>query len=137
MAEKLQRAHVDLDQLRGIEFCWKALGLEGHGVSFMRLMPGEGQPFWHSHEAQEEAYFVLEGEATLRADDQEMVLGRGDAVRVAPEVVRTLGNQGSEPCLILCTGALPAPEGSFRSRVALISDGKRRKDLGVPEWSAG
>lgn len=114
---------------------WKKLGLQGHGVSFLRFLPGDGHPFWHVHQRQEETYICLEGTAVLRVDGQELTLERGDCVRVPAPSVRALGNMSEAPCLVLSTGSMPPREGDFKSGRALIADGSRIRQMGRPDWT--
>ena len=75
-------------------------GLEGErtGLSLHRLPPGGGHPFLHRHEGAEEVYVVLSGSGTATVGDETVELGRLDALRVAPDVLRSFdaGPEGLE-----------------------------------------
>ena len=84
----------------GIEarFGRKPLGLEKSGLSYFKLGPDFKLPFGHSHSEQEEIYLVVSGSARLKLDDEEVVLGALDAVRIPPGVMRGMagGTEGAE-----------------------------------------
>lgn len=51
----------------------------------------------HTHDRQEQIYYVLEGEGNLRLDDREFALRPGTAVRIAPGVVHGVSNPNDKP----------------------------------------
>ena len=55
-------------------------------------------------EDHEEVYFLVSGAATVVVDGDEVELGPGDALRVAPEATRQVRN-GDEESLIVVAGA--------------------------------
>jgi uncharacterized cupin superfamily protein len=76
-------------------------GLGGHpfDLELSRLAPGErGCPF-HSHSAQWELFWILSGEATVRASDQRHVLGPGDVVLHPPGEAHEIKNTGADELL--------------------------------------
>jgi uncharacterized cupin superfamily protein len=80
------------------------LGLENSGLSYFRIAPNFRTPFGHRHREQEEVYVVLGGSVRLKLDDEVVVLGEWDAVRVPAETMRCLegGPDGAE---VLAIGA--------------------------------
>ena len=50
--------------------------------------------YGHRHKTQEEIYFVVSGTLEFKLDDEVLELEGGTAVRVAPEVVRSVWNEG-------------------------------------------
>ena len=64
-----------------------------------RRMPantgGKGS-YGHRHKTQEEIYFVVSGTLQFKLEDEIVDCGPGTAVRVAPEVVRSVWNEGPE-----------------------------------------
>lgn len=58
--------------------------------------PGSDPSWGHSHRTQEEIYFVVAGEITIKLGDAVETLGPRDAVRIAPETVRAVRNDGDE-----------------------------------------
>jgi uncharacterized cupin superfamily protein len=85
-------------------FARAALGLQKSGVSLFTLAPDYKLPFAHRHRDQEEVYLVLRGSATVVFEDDTAELGAWDAVRIPPDVARTLraGPDGAE---VLAFGA--------------------------------
>ena len=72
-----------------------------------RRMPaqtgGKGS-YGHRHKTQEEIYFVASGTLQFKLDDEVMDLGAGTVVRVAPNVARSVWNEGPEDAvLIMCS----------------------------------
>ena len=75
-------------------------GLEAEQVALTyRRMPqhtgGKGS-YGHRHGTQEEIYFVVAGKLLFKLDDELVVAERGTAIRVAPEVVRSIWNDEPE-----------------------------------------
>lgn len=58
----------------------------------------------------EKVYVVLEGELTVRAGGQEVVLGRWDSCTIAPGEVREIVNASAAVCSLLVV--IPYPPGS-------------------------
>ena len=89
----------------------RALGLEQVALNVRVLAPGTAHvppgtdPDWgHSHKTQEEIYFVVYGEVTMKLGDDVQTLGPLDAVRIAPETVRAARNDGGEEAaFVLCS----------------------------------
>lgn len=52
--------------------------------------------YGHRHKTQEEIYFVVSGTLQFKLEDEIIDAGRGTAIRVAPEVVRSVWNEGPE-----------------------------------------
>jgi len=90
--------------------------LNAEQVAFTwRSMPpdtgGRGS-YGHSHKTQEEIYFVLSGTVAFKLDDDVFEAGPGTAVRIAPEVVRSVHNDGDgEAELIICSIKIDDPAG--------------------------
>lgn len=65
-----------------------ALELEQVGVTFHRVKPRMRQAFGHRHGEVEECYVVVGGSGRVKLGDDVVEVGRLDAVRVAPGVIR-------------------------------------------------
>ena len=83
-----------------------ALGCEQMAFTW-RQMPevtgGRGS-YGHHHKTQEEVYFVTAGKVTFKIGDDVFVAERGTAVRIAPESVRSVHNDGpGEAELVICS----------------------------------
>jgi len=74
------------------------LGLENSAISHQRIAPGFRIPFGHSHEQQEELYVVIGGGGRIKLDDEIVEIRALDAIRIAPEVMRSVeaGDDGIE-----------------------------------------
>jgi mannose-6-phosphate isomerase-like protein (cupin superfamily) len=85
-------------------FARQALGLQKSGVTLFTLAPEFRLPFAHRHRDQEEVYLVVRGGATVLFEDETADLGEWDAIRIPPDVARSLraGPDGAE---VLAFGA--------------------------------
>lgn len=83
-------------------FATKPLKLEKSGLGLQKVLPGRTIPFKHKHAKQEEVVVVVAGSGNIHMDKEVVELKQWDAVRVAPEVVRTLeaGSNGLEVLII-------------------------------------
>ncbi len=85
-----------------------AADLGNQQVSFTwRRMPaktgGKGS-YGHRHKTQEEIYFVASGTLQFKLEEEVMDVAAGSLVRVAPEVARSVWNEGPEDAvLIMCS----------------------------------
>ena len=71
-------------------------------ITVRRMPPqtgGKGS-YGHRHRTQEELYLVLSGTLEFKLEDEIVEVGPMTAVRVAPEVVRSVWNEGPEDCLL-------------------------------------
>ena len=74
------------------------LGAEQVAFTY-RVMPpktgGKGS-YGHSHRTQEEIYFVVSGTLQFKVGDEVFDVGRRTAVRIPPETVRSVWNEGPD-----------------------------------------
>ena len=83
----------------------KTLGAETFGFNVVDLEPGGELPEHDESESgQEEIYIVLDGEATLVADGEELEAPAGTFCRYAPGVKRTIRNKSGSPIRALLIG---------------------------------
>lgn len=101
---KLEPSEGRFQQLRA------QLGLSSFGLNLLTLQPRQRGRV-HAHERQEEVYLVLEGELTLGLEGDERVLGKGELVRVGPDVRRQLVNRSAAPVVLLAIGGAGEHEG--------------------------
>ena len=93
-----------------------ASDLGNEQVSFTwRRMPaqtgGKGS-YGHRHRTQEEIYFVASGTLEFKLEDEVLEVSAGTVVRIAPDVVRSVWNEGPEDAvLIMCSTKSDNPEG--------------------------
>jgi mannose-6-phosphate isomerase-like protein (cupin superfamily) len=74
------------------------------GINPFVLQPGEPNAMYH-WEADQEAYLVLSGEATLVIESEERALRRWDFVHLPPHTKHVLIGAGTAPCLVLAVGS--------------------------------
>jgi mannose-6-phosphate isomerase-like protein (cupin superfamily) len=82
------------------------LGNEQVAFTWRRMPPqtgGKGS-YGHRHKRAEEIYFVASGTLQFKLEDEVMDLGEGTIVRIAPQVVRSVWNEGpGDAVLIMCS----------------------------------
>jgi (S)-ureidoglycine aminohydrolase len=105
----------DFEQMEGSGGCnWllarKSLGADAFGFNVVDIDPGGELPAHDEAESrQEEVFAVLEGQATIVADDTEHAAPAGTFVRYGPEVKRTVRNDSDAKIRVLLIGV---PESS-------------------------
>ncbi len=83
----------------------RTLGAEAFGFNVVDIAPGGELPAHDESESgQEEVFVVLEGEATIVADDTEHPGPAGTFVRYGSEVKRTVRNHSDAPIRVLLIG---------------------------------
>jgi quercetin dioxygenase-like cupin family protein len=102
---------ADFEQMEGSGDCtWrlarKSLGVDSFGMNLVEIGPG-GQIPEHdeSERDHEEVFVVWEGDATAVIDGMEKPAPAGTFVRVAPEVRRTIRNDGESSARVLIVSA--------------------------------
>jgi uncharacterized cupin superfamily protein len=90
----------------------KALGTRAFGYNLVEIAPG-GQIPEHDEvqSGQVELYVILEGEATMRLDDEDHPAPAGTFASLEPAATRTILNRSEEPVLALLIGV--EPEGGY------------------------
>jgi mannose-6-phosphate isomerase-like protein (cupin superfamily) len=87
-----------------------AIGLDAEQVAFTwRRMPartgGKGS-YGHRHRTQEEVYFVASGSLELKLDDEVVDVPEGTVVRIAPEVARSVWNEGPDDAVLIMVSTM-------------------------------
>jgi mannose-6-phosphate isomerase-like protein (cupin superfamily) len=74
------------------------LGNEQMAFTHRVMPPGSGGKggYGHRHMTQEEVYFVISGTLEFKIEDEVIDVPAGSAVRIAPEVVRSVWNEGPQ-----------------------------------------
>jgi uncharacterized cupin superfamily protein len=104
-----------------MRFLGSALGTEQVAFTFRRMPEGTGGKgsYGHHHKTQEEIYFLISGKLEAKFDDDVVELEPGTAVRVAPEVARSLWNNGPEDAeLVIVSVRVDDPEADL----AIVED---------------
>ena len=71
-------------------FPFRDLDAEATGFAYLRVKPNQRQPFAHRHDDAEEIYVVIAGGGRIKLDEELLDVREMDAVRIAPEVTRSL-----------------------------------------------
>jgi uncharacterized cupin superfamily protein len=105
------RGWDDFEEMEGSgEATWrlarKSLGISAFGINVVDIGPGGGLPEHdETSRDQEEVFIVVDGDATAVIDGVDNPAPRGTFVRVAPEVRRTIRNDGSAPARVMIISA--------------------------------
>jgi len=89
-----------------MRFLAHSLDCEQLGFTYRRMLAGTGGKgsYGHHHHTQEEIYYVLSGPLLFKLGDAIVEAGPLTAIRIAPEVVRSVWNEGPEDAeLIMCS----------------------------------
>ncbi|MFB6146683.1 MAG: cupin domain-containing protein [Halobacteriaceae archaeon] len=82
------------------------LGATDVAVNYYELAPGDSFAFaYHSHEVQEEIFYVQAGTATFETADGPVDVGPGEAVRFGPGEFQRGRNRGEDRVVALAIGA--------------------------------
>ena len=93
------------------------LGVEAFGANAMVFEPG-GEGRRHSHERQDELYFVHAGTPVIEIDGVVHPLRPGSVAHVPAGSVRQLRNPGDEPAVFVIVGA----SGGYVGRDGKLAD---------------
>ncbi|WP_135826825.1 cupin domain-containing protein [Halorussus ruber] len=86
----------------GLRFLRDPLDCEKLGVSILDADPGwTGKEHDHAEDGQEEVYVLLEGEATVTVEGEEVHLDAGEALRIPAEATRQIKNGDTESKFVL------------------------------------
>ena len=85
-----------------MHFLRDPLESETVGVTIARCEPDwKSQTHDHSHDGHEEIYVLVTGSATVRVDDEDVPMGNGDVLWIAPEATRQIRNGDAESAFVL------------------------------------
>ncbi len=83
----------------GLAELWSPRVIGALDDSYIKVAKVRGELVWHSHDAQDELFFVLQGRLRLRLPDRDVELGPGELF-VVPRGVQHLPI-ADEECLLL------------------------------------
>ena len=86
-----------------MQFITYLIGAEQVALTYRRMPQhtgGKGS-YGHRHRTQEEIYFVIAGKLQFKLDDEVVEASKGTAVRVSPEVARSVWNDEPEDAELL------------------------------------
>ena len=72
-----------------------------YSVSIWRVEPGKNGPGAHSHDANEELFYVVEGTMTFQVGNEMVDAPVGTFLRVPARVIHDFGNRTREPAAVL------------------------------------
>jgi mannose-6-phosphate isomerase-like protein (cupin superfamily) len=101
-----------------MQFFTAELGNEQVAFTYRRMPQhtgGKGS-YGHFHREQEEVYFVVSGRLQFKLDDDVVEVPKGTAIRVAPEVVRSVWNDEPDDAeLVIVSKRIDDPHGDTGS----------------------
>lgn len=90
-----------------MHFLGEPLNCRQVGVTMARCDPGwKGKPHDHTDDHHEEVYILVDGNATVRIDGEDVSMDSGDAVWIPPTATRQIRNGDVESSFVLVS----APE---------------------------
>ena len=89
-----------------MRFLAKPLETKQVALTWRLVKPGTGGrgSYGHRHKTHEEIYFVIEGTVQFKLEDECLDLGSGTVVCCAPEVVRSVWNEGPDDGVLIVVG---------------------------------
>jgi mannose-6-phosphate isomerase-like protein (cupin superfamily) len=101
-----------------MQFITYEIGAEQVALTYRRMPQhtgGKGS-YGHIHKTQEEIYFVISGRLQFKLGDEVVEAGKGTAVRVAPDVARSVWNDEAEDAeLIIVSTRIDDAQGDTES----------------------
>ena len=100
------------------------IGAEQAALTWRRMpaQTGGKGSYGHRHKTQEEIYLVVSGTLQFKLDDDVVDVPAGTVVRVAPEVVRSVWNEGPDDVeLVIAARKIDDPERRRRARARLLA----------------
>ena len=76
-----------------VEFLARSADTPRFNLAIVTIQPGRNGPPSHEHAAEDDSFYMLEGELTFTVDDEEVVAGPGTFVLVPPGVRHTFSNR--------------------------------------------
>ncbi len=94
-----------ISEVQEARFAGRDLDAEKTGLALLCVKAGKRQAFGHKHDLAEEVYVVLAGSGRVKLDDAIVDVGRLDAIRVAPGVMRAFEAAPDSDLELLAVGA--------------------------------
>jgi mannose-6-phosphate isomerase-like protein (cupin superfamily) len=79
-----------------VEFLARSSDTPRFNLAVIEIQPHRGGPPEHLHEAEDDAFYILEGELTFGVEGEEVVAGPGTFVLVPPGLMHTFKNEGDK-----------------------------------------
>ena len=84
-----------------VEFLARSSDTPRFNLALVTVQPHRDGPEVHAHAAEDDSFYILEGELTFTVDGAEIVAGAGTFVLVPPGVPHSFANRGASPARIL------------------------------------
>jgi mannose-6-phosphate isomerase-like protein (cupin superfamily) len=81
-------------RVANIEFLARSRDTPRFNLALITIQPHHDGPGLHAHEAEDDAFYILEGELIFKVDGEEVVAGPGTFVLVPPGVEHSFANRG-------------------------------------------
>ena len=88
--------------IQGKLFLRNLLDSAGLEMSLNVVTPGQGMPFLHRHEQNEEVYVIVGGRGQFNVDGECIDVQEGSVLRLAPAAARAWRNDADAPLYFLC-----------------------------------
>ena len=92
----------------GCEYKWFNQTLCQVNGSVVRMGVLEGEYHWHQHTADDEFFYVLEGELSLEVDGDEVLVRAGEGVEIGPGIAHQAINRSGSSVRFLVTSQPPS-----------------------------
>ncbi len=95
------------------QFISKQIGAQKLGYRITTLLPGKTAWPFHHHHVNEEMFFILEGEGTVRHGDQKYAIKKGDFISAVPggsNVGHQIINTSEHNLVYLCVSTMEDPD---------------------------
>jgi mannose-6-phosphate isomerase-like protein (cupin superfamily) len=83
-------------------FLRNLLGSAGLEMSLNVVPPGNGMPFLHKHQENDEVYVIVGGRGQFLVDGQCIDVAEGSVLRISPAAARAWRNNTDAPLYFLC-----------------------------------
>jgi mannose-6-phosphate isomerase-like protein (cupin superfamily) len=97
-----------------MRFATYEIGAQQAALTWRRMPPGTGGKgsYGHRHRTQEEIYLVVSGTVQFKLEDDVVDVPAGTVVRVAPQVARSVWNEGPDDAeLVIVSMRIADPHG--------------------------
>ena len=80
-----------------VEFLARSIDTERFNLAIVTIEPRRPGPETHTHEVEDDSFYMLEGELVFTVDGEDIPASPGTFVLVPPGVPHTFANQTDEP----------------------------------------
>jgi mannose-6-phosphate isomerase-like protein (cupin superfamily) len=81
-------------RVANVEFLARSADTPRFNLAVITIQPHRHGPGAHVHEAEDDAFYILDGELTFTVEGEDVVAGPGTFVLVPPGVEHTFANRG-------------------------------------------